>query len=241
MNLEIKYYNKQVIIMILNKKVSAIILAAGSSTRYGKNRNKNFDEINGKTVIAYSIDVFNKSKYVDDIIIVYKENEIDYVKNIINDIKHKKKITLVVGGKTRKESVYNGLIKTLSDIVIIHDAARPLIKEEYIVNLLNECSNYLASTIGVKAKDTIKITDHNNIVLNTTIRDNTWLIQTPQCFDRRKLLYLHEKYKNEDVTDDCVLFEKDNISVKIVNGDYKNIKITTYEDLDITKCFLENK
>ena len=79
----------------------------------------------------------------------------------------------------------------------------------------------------------------NNIVINTTKRANTWIIQTPQCFDRKILLKMHNKYKNEDVTDDCELLEIDNHKVKIIEGDYTNIKITTYEDLDIAKEFLK--
>lgn len=94
-------------------------------------------------------------------------------------------------------------------------------------------------TIGVKSKDTIKISDDNNIIINTSKRSNTWVIQTPQCFDRKILLNMHEKYKSEDFTDDCMLLEKNNYKVKVLEGDYTNIKITTYEDLSIMKNFLK--
>ena len=95
-------------------------------------------------------------------------------------------------------------------------------------------------TIGVKSKDTIKITDENNTVIETTSRNNTWIIQTPQCFKRKILLELHKKYNNEDITDDCILLERNNNKVKVIEGDYTNIKITTYEDLNIVKEYLNS-
>lgn len=97
---------------------------------------------------------------------------------------------------------------------------------------------FKGATIGVLSKDTIKITDENNIVLQTTKRSNTWIIQTPQCFDRKTLLAMHKKYKEEAVTDDCMLLEKNQEKVKILEGDYTNIKITTYEDLRIMEEFI---
>ena len=101
-----------------------------------------------------------------------------------------------------------------------------------------EMNKFKGVTIGVKSKDTIKITDDNGIVINTTKRSNTWVIQTPQCFDREILLNLHEKYKDTEVTDDCMLLEKDGHKIKIIEGDYTNIKITTYEDIKIISEFL---
>ena len=100
-------------------------------------------------------------------------------------------------------------------------------------------SNFQGVTVGVKSKDTIKITDDNGIVINTTKRSNTWIIQTPQCFYRNELLNFHKKYKNDEVTDDCMLLEKDNYKIKIIEGDYTNMKITTQSDLNMVKSFME--
>ena len=225
--------------MISNKKVTAIILVAGNSTRFGQNRNKNFELINGKSVLSYSINAFNQNKYVDDIIIVVRERDKDIVEEIINREEIDKEIKLVLGGNTRQESVHNAIKNTASDIVIIHDGARPAIKQRYIDNAIEEMSNFKGVTIGVKSKDTIKITDDKGIVVNTTKRSNTWLIQTPQCFDREVLIELHEKYKNTEVTDDCMLLEKENYKIKIIEGDYTNIKVTTFEDMDIIRTFFE--
>lgn len=226
--------------MIDKRKVTAIILVAGNSTRYGQNRNKNFEKVNNKSIMEYSLDEFKKNKYIDDIIIAVKENETQNVQKLIEE-KTVKNIKIVIGGKTRKESVYNCIKNTNSDIVIIHDGARPVIKQEYIDKCIENVDKSQGVTIGVKSKDTIKITDDNNIVVNTTKRSNTWIIQTPQCFDREILLKMHEKYKNEEVTDDCMLLEKNSYKIKILEGDYTNIKITTFEDIKIVQEFLKNK
>ena len=209
------------------KLITGIVLVAGSSTRYGQNRNKNFEIINGKSVLAYTLEAFDKNKYIDNIIIAVKENEIQEVKEIIKKEDINKKINIIIGGKTRKQSVYN-CIKTI-------DSA---IKQDYINKCIENMDEFKGATIGVKSKDTIKITDENNVVINTTNRDNTWIIQTPQCFDRKVLLNVHEKYNNQDVTDDCKLLEMDNYKIKVIVGDYTNIKITNYEDLNIIKSFL---
>lgn len=225
--------------MLDTKKVTAIILVAGNSTRFGQNRNKNFEDINGKTVLYYSLKVFDKNKYVDNIIIATKKEEISKVKDIIEQENITKSIKIVIGGNTRKQSVYNCIKDVNSDIVIIHDGARPMIKQEYINKCIENMDKFKGLTIGVRSKDTIKITDENNIVINTTKRANTWIIQTPQCFDRKVLLKMHNKYKKEDVTDDCELLEINNYKIKIIEGDYTNIKITTYEDLNIVREFLK--
>lgn len=224
--------------MINRKKVAAIILIAGNSTRFGKNRNKNFEVVNEKTVLAYSLNEFAKNQYIDDLIIACKESEIQNVNDIIEKENLVKKITIVLGGNTRKESVYNSIRATDSDIVVIHDGARPAIKQKYIDKCIESMDKFKGVTIGVKSKDTIKISNENNVVVNTTKRSNTWIIQTPQCFEREILLKMHEKYKNEDATDDCQLLELDNYEIKIIEGDYTNLKITTYEDLGIIKGFI---
>lgn len=227
--------------MIANKTVTAIILVAGNSTRFGQNRNKNFELINSKSILSYSINAFDKNQYIDNIIVVIKQDDKETAYEIINQENTTKKIDIVLGGNSRQESVYNAIKNATSDIVIIHDGARPAIKQEYINAAIEEMNNFKGVTIGVKSKDTIKITDDNGIVLNTTKRSNTWIIQTPQCFDRQILLDLHEKYKEDEVTDDCMLLEKGDYKVKIIEGDYTNIKVTTYEDINIIKEFLRGE
>lgn len=224
--------------MINGKSVTAIILVAGNSTRFGKNKNKNLELINGKSVLSYSLKEFNDNGYVDNIIVTVKKEDMNNVKMIIKEQLLIKKIDIVLGGCTRQESVYNSIKDTKADIVIIHDGARPAIKQEYISECIESMEEFKGATVGVKSKDTIKIADDNNIVISTTKRSNTWIIQTPQCFDRKILLDMHEKFKSEEVTDDCMLLEKGEHKVKIIEGDYTNIKVTTAEDINIIKAFI---
>ncbi len=224
--------------MISNKTVTGIILVAGNSTRFGQNRNKNFELINGKSILSYSLNAFDNNLYIDNMIVVIKQDDRQTIKKIIDEEKINKKIDIVIGGNSRQESVYNAIKVVESDIVIIHDGARPAIKQEYISKCIEEMNCFKGVSIGVKSKDTIKITDDDGIVVDTTKRSNTWIIQTPQCFDRKVLLNLHEKYKRTEVTDDCMILEKGGYKVKIIEGDYTNIKVTTYSDMNIIKEFL---
>ena len=227
--------------MIDKKTVAAVILVAGNSTRYGKGINKNLDVIQNKPILSYSLKAFNDNKYIDDIILVARNEEIEVMNGIIEKQKITKPIKVVKGGKTRQESVYNAIIETNSDIAIIHDGARPMIKQKYIDECLESMSKYVGTTVGVKSKDTIKIANEDNEIIETTERKNTWIIQTPQCFDRRILLNMHEKYRDDDsITDDCMLLEKDNYKVKIISGDYSNIKITTSDDIFIVNELIKN-
>lgn len=223
----------------MNKTITGIILAAGSSNRYGKG-NKILEKINNKEVLLYSLEVFVNNNFIDNIVITVKKEDYELIDRIIKKNNYNKEISIVIGGNSRKESVYNAIKSIDSDVVVIHDAARPLIKDSYINECINNIKKYKGVSIGVKAKDTIKIVDSNNIVVNTTSRDNTYLIQTPQCFDRKLLLELHKKYENESVTDDCMLLEKDGYDIKVIDGDYSNIKITYYDDLNIVKYYIDN-
>lgn len=222
------------------KKVTAIILAAGNSERYGQNRNKNLEVVNSQTILEYSLKEFNKNKKIDNIIIATKESDLDEINNIIYKNRSSKPIKTIIGGNTRQESVYNSINSTDSNIVIIHDAARPMIKQEYIDKCIDEMDNFKGVTIGVKSKDTIKIASSDGIIEQTTNRANTWIIQTPQCFDRLSLLEAHNKFKNDpNITDDCMILEKNNEKVKIISGDYSNIKLTTFDDLNLVNEFLK--
>lgn len=224
--------------MVEGKTVTAVILVAGNSTRYGQNRNKNFETINGKTVMSYSLRAFHENGYIDNIIIGAKEEEIPVIQKILKEEKLGKPVAIVIGGNSRQETVFHCIQKSNSDIVIIHDGARPAIQQKYINDCLESMKEFKGATVGVRSKDTIKITNAHNIVVQSTQRSNTWIVQTPQCFDRKVLLEMHEKFKTEEVTDDCMLLEKNNMPVKILEGDYTNIKITTYQDLNIVKEFI---
>lgn len=224
------------------KTVTAIVLAAGNSTRFGQNRNKNFEIVHNQTILEYSLNEFNKNEKIDNIIIAIKENEFEQAEKIVSRINKNKEFKFVIGGNSRQESVYNCINATDSDIVIIHDGARPMIKQKYINDCISEMTNFKGVTIGVKSKDTIKIADENGVIAQTTKRENTWIIQTPQCFNREILLNAHNKFKNDsDITDDCMILERDNHAVKIIQGDYSNIKVTTFDDMNLANEFLKTE
>ena len=132
------------------KKVTAIILVAGNSTRYGQNRNKNFEDVNGKPVLFYSLNAFDNNAYIDNIVVAVKQEEIGTVKEIIQKENFQKPIHIVVGGSSRKESVYNCLKETTTDIVIIHDGARPAIKQNYIDKCIESMKEFKGVTVGIK-------------------------------------------------------------------------------------------
>ena len=220
---------------------AGIILVAGNSTRFGTGTNKSLEIINGRSVLSYSFRIFLTHPRIDEVLIVCRKEDFETIKDIIQEEEIIKPVKIVLGGKTRQESVYNSLQKTDCDIVLIHDGARPVIKEEFIDLCLNEMKDYKGAIVGVKSKDTIKIVNDKDEIVTSTDRSITWNAQTPQCFDRKLLLSLHEKYKNDFVTDDAMLLEKEGYPVKMVNGDYTNIKITTYDDYLNVKKYLKEK
>lgn len=226
--------------MYNNKSVTGIILAAGNSSRYGKNINKNFEQINDKYILEFSLIAFNENKYIDEIIVILKDSERKIVEKILLRHKYKKEIKLINGGSTRNESVYNGIKETESDIILIHDGARAAIKDEYINKCIEAMEEYKGATIAVRSKDTIKVADENNIVINTPKRNNTWQVQTPQCFNRKILLEEILKYNfSSDITDECSLLEDAGYEVKLICGDYSNIKLTDSDDLKILNVILQ--
>ena len=213
-------------------KVTGIILLAGNSTRYKKNINKNFDYLNDKLVFLYSLDKFLENNNIDDVILVIRKSDKEFINNVLLDIKRDKNIKLVIGGMTRQESVYNALKSTDSKIVLVHDAARPVLKDKYINDCISSMNEYKGAITAIKVKDTIKISNDNAEIISSTNRNNTYIGQTPQAFDRELLLKLHEKYKGDiNITDDSMLLERDGYKIKIVDGSYSNIKLTTNDDL----------
>lgn len=231
--------------MIYNKRVAVIIPAAGSGKRMGAAINKQFIEINNKPILAYTLDRFEKNSYIDQIIIVCKVEEIDYVeKYLVKHLGYKKIVAIVEGGVERQDSVYQGLlaVNECVDIVLVHDGARPMIEDEDISRLVESVIHNGACILGVKVKDTIKLVDEENSVIETPKRETLYAVQTPQGFSREILLKAYTKGMKvgELVTDDAMMVEKyTKHVVKLVEGSYNNIKITTPEDVDIFKVYLK--
>lgn len=216
--------------------ISAIILAGGKGKRMRSAISKQFIDIKGKPIIYYTLKKFIENKKIDNIIVVLPEDEVKYFKeNILK--KYELRINkIVIGGKERQDSVYNALksLKNSStDIVLIHDGARPFISERIINEGIKFAEIYGAAAPGVMPKDTIKVKNEKNFSVDTPNRANLVSIQTPQVFKFDEILECHEKirYNGEKVTDDTMVVEKYGYSVYLYDGEYTNIKVTTPEDL----------
>ncbi len=212
--------------------VSVILAAGGSSTRFGKD--KLIEKINNDEVIIYTLKKFYNILNINEIVIVTAKHLIEIVKDLTKDYKN---VKVIEGSTSRQKSVFNGLKNVLknTDYVIIHDGARPLIKEETILKCLNEAYISKAAAVGVKTTDTIKLTDDNLNIIKTIDRKCLYNIQTPQIFKYETILECHKKLYDKDFTDDASMLEYLNIPVKIVEGEYSNIKITTKTDLELAK------
>ena len=200
-------------------------------------KNKVFLELGEKTVIEHTLSTFFSCEVIDEIILVTRECDIELCKNFKN-------IKVIAGGKTRQESVYRGLCEAKdSDIVAIHDGARALILKETIESSIADAKKYNAAAVGVSSKDTLKLVDDNGFIEKTIDREKVYQIQTPQVFKTGEIISAHEKAIKENfiATDDCMLYEKYIGKVKITDGSYDNIKLTTPEDMQIAENILKKR
>ena len=197
-------------------------------------------KINGKTVLERSVNAFLNISDVDEVIVVAREKEIPAFSDILTD----ERVSFVVGGDTRQQSVMNA-VDVIDDceLIIIHDGARPLIKSEDIENTIRAAKENKAAAVGVFVKDTVKVVDRNGFVVSTPDRSTLFAVQTPQIFDFE--LYRNAaqnaREKGLDFTDDCQLVESFNQKVKTVVGSYSNIKITTPDDIVLAENLIKNE
>lgn len=223
---------------------SAIIVAAGKGTRMNLDINKQYIDICGIPLLARTIKVFEACKYIDEIILVVNSQDIIYCKeNIVDNYEFGKVKALVAGGNDRQNSVYNGLKEVGRDcgIVLIHDGARPFIKEESLIKSIGDAEEFGASCVAVPVKDTIKSSDSEGFINQTLDRSIIWSIQTPQTFKYNLIYEAHKKAAEDKVsgTDDAVLAERLGHRIKLVMGSYDNIKITTKEDLVVAEAIIK--
>lgn len=224
-------------------KLGAVIVAAGRGTRMGTKESKQYLPINGKPILVYTLEAFEKAVEVSAVVLVVGQEDIVHCQSYIEKYGLTKISAIVAGGTSRQGSVYEGLQHLYTEWVIIHDGVRPFVSTESMIDCWKAAEQYGAAVIAVRVKDTIKIANEAGIVQSTLDRNSLWAIQTPQAFRRSHLVAAHMKATMDGYqgTDDASLMERYGIPVRIVEGDYGNIKITTPDDLQWAEFRLAHK
>lgn len=220
----------------------AIVLAGGQGKRMNADRPKQFLELCSRPMLYYAIKAFEDS-FVDDIVIVGEKNSITYIQeSIVNKYGFSKVIKITAGGAERYESVYAGLLALDDDYdyVFIHDGARPCISQRIIERTYEDAKIYGGSVCAVPVKDTIKVSDDKGFAVKTPDRKTLWAVQTPQVFEYDLVLNSYESMMQDrlrpTVTDDSMVVENYSTTrIRITEGEYTNIKVTTPEDLTIAE------
>ena len=210
--------------------VSAVIAAAGSSTRMGFN--KLFAKVSGTEVIALSLRKLANNEYISEIVIVTRPEYSERIDAICRKECKGKPFKIVFGAGTRQESVFNGIraCDEASELFVIHDGARPFVTDEEICAVIEDALKFGAATLAVPVKDTVKVVDSTGVIVDTPDRSTLYSAQTPQVF--KADIYKNAMNKCQSLyTDDCALVEGSGQKIKITTGKYSNIKITTVEDL----------
>jgi 2-C-methyl-D-erythritol 4-phosphate cytidylyltransferase len=238
-------------------KVIAIVPAAGKGKRFGPETNKSFQMLGGKPLIIWSLETLQSVDAVIEIIPVLKTEDMEHGQVLFAKYNLSKIKRIAPGGKERQESVHNGLklIADTESIILIHDGARPLIAKELVKRAISELSNSAVGTgrqsrdvsavegviVGVPVKDTIKEVEAGR-VKKTLPRSSLWAVQTPQVFPYKNIstAYLRAMEDGYSATDDAALIEKYGGRIRIITGSYRNIKITTPEDLEIAEFLIAN-
>ncbi len=219
-------------------KISAVIVAGGKGKRMGAGINKVFLPLNDKEIIVHTVEAFYKNANISEIIVVTGKDDINTAKKLLDGYN----VIVTEGGRERQQSVKSGIDKASGDIVLIHDGARALISQKEIDNVISDCVKFGAAAVGVKVKDTLKAVD-DGFITGTVDRDATYKIQTPQSF---KTDVIKELHKNADrdgffATEDCMIAEHYGVRVKITEGSYDNLKLTTPEDIEIAENILRRR
>lgn len=223
--------------------VTAIIAAGGKGTRMGAGFNKVFMRLCGDEILLHTMRTFNESPLVDEIIVVTGKDDIERVKILGTENNIEKLAAVTEGGETRRASVYNGICKASGDIIAIHDGARCLITQAEIAAVIGDCRKFGAAALGVPCKDTLKAADDDGFIAGTIDRSKTFQIQTPQVFERDVIIQSHKRAIEDkfEPTDDCALLERYGGKIKITQGSYDNIKLTTPEDIAVAEKILARR
>ena len=234
-------------------RTAAVVLAAGSGKRMNAGVKKQYMEIAGRPVLYYSLKAFEES-FIDEIVLVVSQDEIEQVQeSYVNQYGSQKISRIVVGGKERYHSVACGLqaVRQDCDFVFIHDSARPMLTQEILQRAYQAVQEEEACVVGVPSKDTVKIADEQGYVSVTPNRSLVWNVQTPQVFSYPLVYSAYEELLQKEqellaagvqITDDAMVVEYlARHKVKLVEGSYENIKITTPEDVQIAERYLQSR
>ena len=225
-------------------KNTAIVLAGGSGSRMNSDIPKQYIEIEGKPILAYSLIIMEQNPIIDEIILVTRKEDVEYCRReIVNKFNINKVTNIVPGGAERFLSVYEGVKASAGKYLWIHDGARPCLSDELLVRLGRDVEEYGATIAAVPSKDTVKVIK-NGFVVNTPDRENIWLVQTPQVFETKSI---KEAYVNmfsspseQNITDDAMIMENyGSKKVHITMGEYTNIKVTTPDDILSVEKYLK--
>lgn len=229
------------------KWCTAIVLAAGQGKRMGTKVAKQYLLLAGKPILYYALKAFEDSPLINEVFLVTGEGEESYCREeIIEKYQFKKVSKVLQGGKERYHSVWNGL-KELgkSGYVFIHDGARPFVERQIIERGYNSVQRCNACVVGMPVKDTIKQVDETGMVETTPDRSRLWMVQTPQIFENEVVKKAYSLLMREtciNVTDDAMVVEQMlSHPVRLVEGSYENMKITTPEDLEMAEIFLKRR
>jgi 2-C-methyl-D-erythritol 4-phosphate cytidylyltransferase len=227
-------------------RCTAIVLAAGQGRRMNSKIQKQFLELDGYPVLWYSLQCFQKSPLIQDVILVTSEGDISYCKKeIVERFGFHKVRAVIPGGRERYDSVYAGLCACENtDYVFIHDGARPFVTEEILQRGFEAVQDTGACVAGMPSKDTVKLADESGYVSETLERARVWNVQTPQVFQYDLIKKAYDAMQNKDmskITDDAMVAEQEaGVKVRFFEGSYRNIKITTPEDLVSAESFLKH-
>ena len=227
-------------------KITAIVPSAGKGTRFKSKERKPFANLKGKPILSHALKAFQSSPLIEDIILVIDEPFRKVAERLVKRYGITKVRHIVEGGKTRSDSVRKGLrwVNKDASFILIHDGVRPFVSKEVIKKTIAAAIKFGASVSAVPVKATIKIAGRDDLVKYTPDRKKLWEVQTPQVFKKNLIEKAYRRVKGQGArgkgcfTDDAAVLENIGAKVKIVRGDYSNIKITTAEDIKIAEALL---
>lgn len=229
--------------MSKNPFVSAVIVAAGNSTRMSCYISKQLIPLLGEPTISYTLKAFEDASLIDEVVIVCRKVDMDELKSLVSNYGFTKVKAFTVGGSERSESVKNGVTAAsgCATHFAIHDGARALITPHDINKVVSEAFICDAATLGSPVTDTIKIVDKNGIITSTPDRSALMAVQTPQVFEKELYLRALDNAGGKGFTDDCAMVEEMGVYPKIVMGDHPNLKLTTQADIGVAESILKKR